>query len=97
MSDSNECLFDCSEKATIALMQMDLKFRLCIRIGLVNWITPLSSSSWNRTLSLGGRNRHLAPFFYQNLLISVQIFSVHFRFPITHIEKPGLEGIILHP
>jgi len=63
MSDLSEGLFDCSEKAAIGLMQMDLKFRLCIRIRLVNWITPLSSRSRNRTLSFGGRNRHLAPFF----------------------------------
>jgi hypothetical protein len=63
MSDSSERVFDCSEKAAIALMQMDLKFRLCIRIRLVNWIAPLPSRSRNRTLSFGGRNRHLTPFF----------------------------------
>jgi hypothetical protein len=63
MSDSSERLFDCSEKAAIGLMQMDLKLRLRIRIRLVNWITPLPSRSRDRTLSFGGRNRHLAPFF----------------------------------
>jgi hypothetical protein len=56
MSDSSERLFDCSEKAAIGLMQMDMKFRLCIRIRLVNWITPLPSRSRNRTVSLGCRN-----------------------------------------
>jgi hypothetical protein len=63
MSDSSECLFDCSEKAAIGLMQLDLKFCLCIRIRLVNWITPLPSRSRNRTFSFGSCNRHLAPFF----------------------------------
>jgi hypothetical protein len=63
MSDSSECLFDCSEKGAIGLMQMDLKFRFSIRISLVNWITALSSRRWNRTLSFSGRNRHLTPFF----------------------------------
>ena len=63
MSNSHEGLFDCSQKAGIGLMQVDLKFRFCIRISLVNWITPLSSRSRNRTLSFGACNRHFAPFF----------------------------------
>jgi hypothetical protein len=63
MSDSSERLFDCSEKAAIRLMQMDLKFCLCIRIRLVNRIAPLPSRRRNRTFSFGSRNRYLAPFF----------------------------------
>jgi hypothetical protein len=35
-------LFDCSQKASIGLMQMDLKFRFRIRIGLVDEIAPLA-------------------------------------------------------
>ena len=63
MSNSSKGLFDCSQKAGIGLMQVDLKFRFCIRISLVNWITPLSSRSRNRTLSFGACKRHFSPFF----------------------------------
>ena len=42
ISNSSEGLFDCSQKASIGLMQMDLKFRFRIRIGLVDEIAPLA-------------------------------------------------------
>ena len=63
MSDSSKGLFDCSQEAAIGLMQVDLKFSFCIRISLVNWITPLSARIRNRTLRFGACSRHFAPFF----------------------------------
>ena len=62
MSNSSKGLFDCSQKVGIGLMQVDLKFRFCIRISLVNWITPLSPRSRNRTPSCGACKRRLSPF-----------------------------------
>jgi len=42
LSISSEGLFKCAKKAIIVLMQMNLKIRFCIRIGLVDEIAPLA-------------------------------------------------------
>ena len=42
MSDSSEGLFDCSEKPQVGFMQVDLKFRFCVRISLVDGIASVA-------------------------------------------------------
>ena len=75
--NSSEGLFDCSQKASIGLMQVELKFRFCIRIGLVDEIAPLAPRGRNRALSSSNSDRDIAPSFQQHPLISVQIFIIH--------------------
>jgi hypothetical protein len=75
--DPNKCLFDCSCKPPLSLMQVNLQLRFLVGIGLVNEITLPTTCRWHRRVSLTRGRRQLTLFLQQQSMVSPQVGWVH--------------------
>jgi hypothetical protein len=80
--DPNECLFDCSCKTPLSLMQVNLQLRFLVGIRLVNEIALQASRCRHPGLSLAQGRRHLTPFLQQQSVVSPQVGWVHNLFSV---------------